>query len=314
MIEGYRALPGVPDELVDQGGRIRPLWRALTDHLAALDAASLAGRLSRGRPVPARCRRLLPPVRRRRTRPSAPGRSAMCRCCSARPIATRSPPRLIQRADLLEAVMADLYGTNQLVAAGPPAARADRVEPRMAAPAGRHPPALGPFPAFRRLRDRPRPRRQVVGARPTAPRRRRARAIALENRVATSRAFSELYAQVNVHRLAGFFREFKEALTALGGDRASDRDGGAAILTPRPAERDLLRTRLYRPLPRDHAGAGRGHDGRPGAAEGAHRFGAAAGRRAVAAARCRALPIRSNSTRRRASAPRALSRRCARKG
>ena len=53
---------------------------------------------------------------------------------------------------------------------------------------------------------------------------------ALENRVATSRAFSEIYAGMNVHRLAGFFRDFRDRLHSLRSDRAAR----VAILTPGP--------------------------------------------------------------------------------
>src|SRR5690606_466787 len=51
---------------------------------------------------------------------------------------------------------------------------------------------------------------------------------ALENRVATTRAFSDIYADLNIHRLAAFFRDFRNTLF----DKA-DRDGGrVGILTP----------------------------------------------------------------------------------
>ena len=38
---------------------------------------------------------------------------------------------------------------------------------------------------------------------------------ALENRVATSRVFADLFASSNVHRLAGFFQAFRDTLQAL---------------------------------------------------------------------------------------------------
>jgi uncharacterized circularly permuted ATP-grasp superfamily protein len=45
---------------------------------------------------------------------------------------------------------------------------------------------------------------------------------ALENRVATTRAFSDIYAETHVHRLAGFFGAFRDALQGMkhiGDDR-----------------------------------------------------------------------------------------------
>jgi uncharacterized circularly permuted ATP-grasp superfamily protein/uncharacterized alpha-E superfamily protein len=53
---------------------------------------------------------------------------------------------------------------------------------------------------------------------------------ALENRVATARAFAEIYGHGHVHRLAGFFRDFRDSLQAL----RQDRDSRVAILSPGP--------------------------------------------------------------------------------
>ena len=53
---------------------------------------------------------------------------------------------------------------------------------------------------------------------------------ALENRIATSRIFSDIFASANVHRLAGFFRVFRDTLLGL---RAED-DSRVGILTPGP--------------------------------------------------------------------------------
>ena len=65
---------------------------------------------------------------------------------------------------------------------------------------------------------------------------------ALENRVATSRAFSELYAEGHVHRLAGFFRDFRDALLGM----RQDNDARAAILTPGPLNETDKEHALYR--------------------------------------------------------------------
>ena len=53
---------------------------------------------------------------------------------------------------------------------------------------------------------------------------------ALENRVATTRALSDIYGEMHVHRLAGFFRRFRDALIGM----AKETDGRVAILTPGP--------------------------------------------------------------------------------
>src|SRR5690606_19509958 len=51
---------------------------------------------------------------------------------------------------------------------------------------------------------------------------------AIENRVATARALSDLLTTMNVRRLAGFFLDLRETLLGL----AEGTDGGVAILTP----------------------------------------------------------------------------------
>ena len=67
----------------------------------------------------------------------------------------------------------------------------------------------------------------VLGDRMQAP---SGAGFALENRVATTRALSDIYGEMHVHRLAGFFRRFRDALTGL----ASEPFGRVAILTPGP--------------------------------------------------------------------------------
>ncbi|MCA0407578.1 MAG: hypothetical protein LCH39_15655, partial [Proteobacteria bacterium] len=44
----YMPVPGVPDEMVDAGGEIRPQWRALMAHLGALTPGEVQLRFARG--------------------------------------------------------------------------------------------------------------------------------------------------------------------------------------------------------------------------------------------------------------------------
>ncbi|RVD49520.1 circularly permuted type 2 ATP-grasp protein, partial [Mesorhizobium sp. M7A.F.Ca.ET.027.03.2.1] len=67
----------------------------------------------------------------------------------------------------------------------------------------------------------------VLGDRTQAP---SGAGFALENRVATTRALSDIYGEMHVHRLAGFFRRFRDALIGM----AKETDGRVAILTPGP--------------------------------------------------------------------------------
>ncbi len=184
---------------------------------------------------------------------------------------------------------------------GAAAARPDRVEPGISASLRRHPAGRRAFPAFLRLRARPRARMArwwVLGDRMQAA---SGAGFALENRVATTRALSDIYGEMHVHRLAGFFRRFRDALTGMAGEPA----GRVGDPDARAAQRDLLRARLHRPLSRHHAARRRGPDRHRRPADGAHRVGAEAGQRAVAAARRRLRRSAGAARRIRASARRA---------
>ncbi len=133
---------------------------------------------------------------------------------------------LTQRAELLERVLADIYGDNRLVAEGliPPeliAASPEYMRPMV----GITPPRGGllHFLAFDLGRG-PDGRWWVLGDRTQAP---SGAGFALENRVATTRALSDIQSAMNVHRLAGFFRDLRDALFDLA--RTPE---GVAILTP----------------------------------------------------------------------------------
>ena len=134
---------------------------------------------------------------------------------------------LTQRAELLEAIVADIYGNNTLVQEGllPPEMIAQNSE--FLRPLVGVQPVSGHylhFCAFELGRG-PDGSWWVLGDRTQAP---SGAGFALENRVATTRALSEIYASLNINRLAGFFRGFRDALF----DQAR-RDGGrVGILTP----------------------------------------------------------------------------------
>ncbi|MDS9467845.1 circularly permuted type 2 ATP-grasp protein [Paracoccus sp. MBLB3053] len=227
-IADYAPLPGVPDEMVDALGKIRPLWKPLLDHIERLPPDLLARSLARANQY----------LRDSGVfyRQYGGGNS------TARPWPLSHIPvliserdweevsaALIQRAELLEAVMADLYGPNQLVAAGhlPPSLVASN--PQWLRPMVGIKPRTGRylnFIAFEIGRG-PQGLWWVLSDRTQAP---SGAGYALENRVATSRAFADLFAVQNVHRLAGFFRDFRDHLLQV----RADNDALIAILTPGP--------------------------------------------------------------------------------
>ncbi|WP_395543499.1 circularly permuted type 2 ATP-grasp protein [Neotabrizicola sp. sgz301269] len=224
----YRPLPGVPDELVDPKGRIRPLWQGLAGYLDGLSPVERATHF-------ARADQYLNDSGVFYRMYGAEGSVERRWPLSPVPVLVDEAewqalePALRQRADLLEAVMADLYGPNRLVTAGRLPAELIAANPEWLRPMVGIRPRTGHylhFVAFELGRG-PDGRWWVLADRAQAP---SGAGYALENRVATSRALSEFYAEENVHRLAGFFRDFRDALLA----HRVDRNGRAAILTPGP--------------------------------------------------------------------------------
>ncbi|MBK5567393.1 circularly permuted type 2 ATP-grasp protein, partial [Ensifer sp. SSB1] len=200
---GYRALPDIADEMLDREGNVRPVWQRLLATLGRLDETELANRF-------ARADRYLRDA------------GVYYRVYGAKEASDRSWPLshipvlidekewaavsqgLVQRAELLEKVVADIYGENRLVREGllPPALVASN--PEFLRPLVGVKPADGHFLHFVsfEIGRGPDGNWWVLSDRTEAP---SGAGFALENRVATTRAFSNLYAETHVHRLAGFF-------------------------------------------------------------------------------------------------------------
>ena len=120
---------------------------------------------------------------------------------------------IAQRAQLLELVLANLYGAGRLVARGaiPAAAIAGSAE-YMRAVCGVKPPGRR-VPPLSTRRCRPRSGRPLVGTRrPHAGA--SGAGYALENRLVLSRPFSSLLQVMNVEQAAPFLEAFRKSLTA----------------------------------------------------------------------------------------------------
>lgn len=228
LISAYQPKPGVADELFDTSGAMRPVWRPLIDHLARLSPEEIDEHFARGKnylrdagvyfrqysttPTPERDWPLSPV-------PVIIDEAEWTEICQG----------LTQRADLLERVMADLYGAGDLIAdghlpAGLIARCADWLRPLVGIK-----PASGHYLhhlSFEISRN-PDGSWFVLGDRTQAP---SGAGFALENRRATTRIFNDLYPRANIHRLAGFFRSFRDAMDGLPGTR----NRRTAILTPGP--------------------------------------------------------------------------------
>lgn len=226
LLSGYAPQPGVADELYDSAGEIRPVWRAFVRHLARLDESGIANRFNRGE-------QYLRDAGVFYRKYGAEAASERDWPLSHIPVLlsqeewTRIATSLIERADLLERVVADLYGENRLLAEGHLPAELIAQNPAWLRPLVGVTPSSGHFLNFIAFEVGRAPSGQwwVLGDRTDAP---SGAGFALENRIATSRIFPNFYAKANVHRLAGFFQAFREGLVG----HRRDRDEPIALLTP----------------------------------------------------------------------------------
>ena len=224
--DGYAPLPGIPDEFLDENGERRPHWDRLLTTLAALGPNEVSQRFA------AADRR----IRNRGMSYRVQGES------SERVWPLSRMPLLIpesewreiergvaQRADLLERVLADVYGEGHLIREGAlPAAAIAGSTDFVPAMRGVKPPGKRWLRLYAADIGRgPDGRWWVLGDRAQAP---SGSGYALENRLVISQAFPQLYREMNVERLAPFFRELRAGLKSSG-ERSEPRIG---ILTPGP--------------------------------------------------------------------------------
>ncbi|MCP1336785.1 circularly permuted type 2 ATP-grasp protein [Futiania mangrovi] len=228
LASGYRALPGVWDELLGPDGTVRPHWAALRETLRDMAEAEVRRRFD---------------AAERHLRESGVVHRVYDDTGSGERPWPLSPVPLIleeaewdalragvvQRAGLIERVLADLYGPGDLVRAGlVPAAVAagspDFLRPLTGSvPAGgRH---LGIYAVD--LGRGPDGRWWVLGDRTQAP---SGLGYALENRASIAAAFPDLLRGMDVARVGPFAETLREGLAAL----RRGEDGRLCLLTPGP--------------------------------------------------------------------------------
>jgi uncharacterized circularly permuted ATP-grasp superfamily protein/uncharacterized alpha-E superfamily protein len=222
----YAPLPGIPDEFVGADGERRPHWERLLRALADLEPDEIDQRFA------AADRRVRNRGMSYRVQGEAVERSwPLSRMPLLIPESEwREIERgMIQRAELLDRVLADVYGDGRLVAEGLlPAAAVTGSRDFVAAMRGVDPPGKRWLRLYAADIGRgPDGRWWALGDRAQAP---SGSGYALENRLVVSQAFSNLYGRMNVERLAPFFRELRNGLRAAG-VRSEPRIG---ILTPGP--------------------------------------------------------------------------------
>ncbi|MCB1336940.1 MAG: circularly permuted type 2 ATP-grasp protein [Maritimibacter sp.] len=231
-LDGYQPVAGVADELYDAQGRMRPVWRPFVEAFSRLSPDEVRARFGRAdqylRDAGVYFRQYSHDPNTDRDWP-----------LSHIPVVLHEreweaiSAELAQRADLLEAVMADLYGEGRLVSEGHLPAEliaGNRawLRPMVGVrPRGGH---YLHFLAFEIGRS-PDGSWLVLGDRAQAP---SGAGFALENRMATGRIFPESFPRARIHRLAGFFSDFRTALGELAVDDHGRRQR-VGILTPGPA-------------------------------------------------------------------------------
>jgi hypothetical protein len=225
-VRGYQPIPGIPDEFVDAAGRPRRHWMKLLGALARLEPEEISHRFA------AADRRIRDMGMSYRVHGEARERSwplsHMPLLVSQKDWETiRSG--IEQRVDILERILADVYGPAQLVAEGAlPAAAVAGSPDFVRAMRGVKPPGERWIRFYAADIGRgPDGRWWVLGDRAQAP---SGAGYALENRLVLSRAFAGLYREMNVERLAPFFRDFRTGLA----DAAVRSEPRICLLTPGP--------------------------------------------------------------------------------
>jgi len=229
LLAGYHCLfPRVFDEMMDHDGRVREHWRPFLGMLSALGPDEVNRRFA------AADRHLRDSGVFYRVYEDPEG--------AVRPWPLSHVPLLInqtewmelqaglvQRAELLEAILADIYGPAKLVADGRLPAAVVAGNPEFLRPLVGVAPPGGAYLNFYGVDvgRSPDGRWWVLGDRTQAP---SGAGFALENRLALSRAMPDIYRALRVERVASFFQAFQASLAALN----HRDDSPICVLTPGP--------------------------------------------------------------------------------
>jgi uncharacterized circularly permuted ATP-grasp superfamily protein/uncharacterized alpha-E superfamily protein len=228
LVAGYRPLPGIRDEMVDADGRLRAHWRPLIGALAALGTDEIARRFA------AADRHLRDSGVFYRVHEDPNGTERPWPLSHVPMMLDTAEWRslqagLIERARLLETILADAYGDAALVRDGRLPAAAIAGNPEFLRPlAGVSPPDGARLRVYAADLGRgPDGRWWVLADRTQAP---SGLGYALENRIALSRAFPDMYRALRVTRLAPFFQDLQSDLAGLN----RHDDTRVCLLTPGP--------------------------------------------------------------------------------
>ncbi|WP_425100734.1 circularly permuted type 2 ATP-grasp protein [Tropicibacter sp. S64] len=228
LLKPYKRRMGTSDEMLDAAGRVRPAWQSFIQHISGLTAQQLEKRFARGdqylRDAGILFRQYDDALSSEREWP-----------LSHIPVLLDQQEfqeisaGLVERAELLEHVVRDVYGANTLVASGQLPAAILAQNPAWLRPmVGVHPRDVNylNFLSFELGRG-PDGKWWVISDLIEAP---STAGFAIENRVAMGRVFPNYFSRSNIHRLAGFFQSFQRNLFRMRGKG----EGEIAVLTPGP--------------------------------------------------------------------------------
>src|SRR5262245_8415601 len=227
LVADYRPLPGTYDEMLDGEGRVRPHWRqflAMLNDFGPDDIGrrfAAADRHLRDSGVFYRVYEAMAATERAWPLSHVP-------LIIDAPEWQRLRAGLVQRAELLSAVLADAYGPATLVRDGKLPGTLIAGNPEFLRPLCAVAPRGGHLRFYAVEIARAADGRWVaLGDRTQAP---SGAGYALENRLALVRAVPDVYRTLRVERLAPFFQAFQADLSAL---RRQD-DSRLCLLTPGP--------------------------------------------------------------------------------
>ncbi|MFD1355368.1 circularly permuted type 2 ATP-grasp protein, partial [Methylorubrum suomiense] len=224
--EGYAPRSGLADELVGPDGRFHGAWPRFLDRLGRLDDREIGARfLSAERHI----RDAGISYRVYGDKQEHPWPLGSLPLVIGAAEWAELSAGIVQRAGLMERIVADIYGPGRLVAEGLLPAGVVAGSPEYLRPAqGMSPPGGRWLPIYAADIGRgPDGRWQVLADRTQAP---SGLGYALENRMVLARAFPDLFADLHVVRLPGFFQAFRSGLAA-----ACDRsDPRICLLTSGP--------------------------------------------------------------------------------
>lgn len=228
FVGAYAPLPGVRDEMMDADGQPRPHWAPFLAALAELGPEELRRRFD------AADRYLRDSGVFYRVYDDGGGRERPW-SLSHVPLLIDKPEwdvlsaGLIERAELLDRLLRDLYSSASLVTQGALPAAAVAGSPEFLRPLVGVKPRGGRFLRFYAadVGRGPDGRWWVLSDRTQAP---SGVGYALENRLALTRALPDISRQMRMERLAGFFQTFRTSLIKL--DRTGE--GRIGLLTPGP--------------------------------------------------------------------------------